>query len=70
MLKRKELYSEFERYIINNEVTSATGAQSSLDAKESDGVLFPIEFQIRKFFEIPKVFEEAMDHIQELKKYH
>lgn len=66
-LQEKNLYVQPKSFEISlqNELVFHNGV-SNIDCNHSKGVLMPIEFQIKSFFELPKIFEEVINNTEKL----
>lgn len=67
ILQEKELISLPTHFLIHNEVDSITKqSQGVLGEKKETGVLMPIKFQIKQFFELPNVLSFTIENIKNL----
>lgn len=66
-LQQKDLFLYPKSFIINNEseLVFQSGVPT-LDNYNSKGVIMPIEFQIKKFFELPNVLNEVIENTAKL----
>ncbi|XP_055908123.1 uncharacterized protein LOC129942965 isoform X1 [Eupeodes corollae] len=64
--KSNNLYHEPSSYIINKEVCVKSGTIPSLDSVESDGIILPLNFQFKKFFELPEIYKATIQNMKYL----
>lgn len=68
-LEKEDVYSAPIQFTINNEITEIKNKGITvLGQSNSTGVINPIEFQIKKFFELPNVLDSAINYMLELEE--
>lgn len=69
-LSNSDYFSRPQFFNVNNEITEVIlNGQPTLDASNVKGCIMPIEFQFRKFFELPGVLDSVLQNMKALTQF-